>query len=90
MTRNCCKRLKWLLYRVIDAESVIDMYGIRRICTFHFRGWRLVYVETVACTSCLITNDLYAPCEMFGCVQIHYEGKWEGVGPWKSRLFWAL
>jgi hypothetical protein len=22
--------------------------------------------------------------------QIHYEGKWEGVGPWKSRLFGAL
>jgi hypothetical protein len=22
-------------------------------------------------------------------VQIHYEGKWEGVGPWKSRLFWG-
>jgi hypothetical protein len=23
-------------------------------------------------------------------VQIHYEGnKWEGDGPWKSRLFWA-
>jgi hypothetical protein len=21
--------------------------------------------------------------------QIHYEGKWEGVGPWKSRLFWS-
>jgi hypothetical protein len=19
-----------------------------------------------------------------------YEGKWEGVGPWKSRHFWAL
>jgi hypothetical protein len=21
---------------------------------------------------------------------IHCEGKWEGVVPWKSRLFWAL
>ncbi len=20
----------------------------------------------------------------------YYEGKWEGVGPWKSRVFWAL
>ncbi len=20
----------------------------------------------------------------------HYEGKWERVGPWKWRLFWAL
>jgi hypothetical protein len=23
-------------------------------------------------------------------VQLHYKGKWEGVGPWKSILFWAL
>jgi hypothetical protein len=22
--------------------------------------------------------------------KIHYEGQWERVGPWKSRLFWAL
>jgi hypothetical protein len=21
---------------------------------------------------------------------IYYEGKWEGFGPWKRRLFWAL
>jgi hypothetical protein len=20
----------------------------------------------------------------------YYEGKWEGVGPWKSRFFWAV
>ncbi len=26
----------------------------------------------------------------FDASSIHYEGKWEGVGPWKSRLFWAL
>ncbi len=25
----------------------------------------------------------------FWCVQIHYEGKWEGIGR-KPRLFWAL
>ncbi len=31
-----------------------------------------------------------APCICFGCVHIHYEGKWEGVGPWNSRVFWAL
>jgi hypothetical protein len=23
-------------------------------------------------------------------VHIHYVGKWEGVGPWNSRVFWAL
>jgi hypothetical protein len=22
--------------------------------------------------------------------KIYYEGKWEGVGPWKSRLLWVL
>jgi hypothetical protein len=22
----------------------------------------------------------------FGCGKLHYEGKWEGVAPWKSRL----
>ncbi len=26
----------------------------------------------------------------FWCWQIHYEGKWEGFGPWKLRLFWAF
>ncbi len=26
----------------------------------------------------------------FWCGQIHYVGKWEVVGPWKSRVFWAL
>jgi hypothetical protein len=34
---------------------------------------------------------IYAPMiYTAGPVQIHYEGKWEEVGPWKSRLFWAL
>ncbi len=23
-------------------------------------------------------------------MHIHYEGKWEAVGPWNSRYFWAL
>jgi hypothetical protein len=36
-----------------------------------------------------------APCIMFlmfnvVCGQIHYEGKWEGVGPWKWRVFWVM
>jgi hypothetical protein len=38
--------------------------------------------------SYLCTYDLYGPVPNAG--SIHYEGKWEGVGPWKSRLFWAL
>jgi hypothetical protein len=25
----------------------------------------------------------------FDAGSIHYLGKWEGVGPWKSQLFWA-
>jgi hypothetical protein len=32
-----------------------------------------------------------AQCVMlFDAGSIHYLGKWEGVGPWKSRVFWAL
>ncbi len=29
-------------------------------------------------------------CLMRAALQIHYEGKRKGVGPWKLRLFWAL
>jgi hypothetical protein len=39
--------------------------------------------------SYLCTYDLYGPvCNAFVEGSIHYEGKWEGVGPWKSRLYW--
>ncbi len=31
-----------------------------------------------------------APCVMFWFGQIQYVGKWEGVGPWKWRVFWGL
>ncbi len=38
--------------------------------------------------SYLWTYDLYRPVRnALDEGQIHYEGKWEGVGPWKSRLF---
>jgi hypothetical protein len=41
--------------------------------------------------SYLCTYDLHGPVHnAFDAGSIHYEGKWEGVGPWKSRLFWAL
>ncbi len=30
-----------------------------------------------------------APCVIFWCGQIHYVGKWEGVGLWKWRVVWA-
>ncbi len=32
--------------------------------------------------------DLYVPVRnAFDAGSIHYLGKWEGVGPWKSRVF---
>ncbi len=38
--------------------------------------------------SFLCTYDLYGPVHnAFDAGSIHYEGKWEVVGPWKSRLF---
>ncbi len=33
---------------------------------------------------------IYTAPLIFWCGKIHYESKWEWVGPWKSRLFWAL
>jgi hypothetical protein len=39
----------------------------------------------------LCTYDLYGPVRnAFDAGSIHYKGMLEGVGPWKSRLFWAL
>ncbi len=39
----------------------------------------------------LCTYDLYSPVHnAFDAGSIRYEGKWEGVGPWKSRVFQAL
>ncbi len=41
--------------------------------------------------SYLWTYDLYGPVRnAFDAGQIHYEGNREGVGPWKSKHFWAL
>jgi hypothetical protein len=41
--------------------------------------------------SYLCTYDLYGPeVNAFDTGSIHYEGKWEEVGPWKLILFWAL
>ncbi len=42
-------------------------------------------------TTYLCTYDLYGPVrDAFDAGSIHYEGKWEGVWPWKARVFWAL
>ncbi len=39
----------------------------------------------------LCTYELYGPVRnAFDAGTIDYLGKWEGVGPWKSRVFWAL
>jgi hypothetical protein len=50
-----------------------------------FTGKLLTYINY----SYLCTYDLYDPVRnAFDAA--HYEGKWEGVGPWKSRVFQAL
>jgi hypothetical protein len=41
-------------------------------------------IQPLVCT--ILT--IYAPMIYAG--NSHYLGKWEGVGPWKSRVFWAL
>jgi hypothetical protein len=51
--------------------------------------WRLVNylfaikkINTTFLNTVLCTYDLYSPVHnVFGCVHIHCEGKWEGVGP---------
>jgi hypothetical protein len=49
---------------------------------YHIRSWIIMAIYA---------HMIYAaPYVSFWCVQIHYEGKWEGIGAWKSRLFRAL
>ncbi len=39
----------------------------------------------------LCTYDLYVSVRnAFDAGSFYYLGKWEGVGPWKLRIFWAL
>ncbi len=41
-------------------------------------------------TTYLCSYDLYGPVRnAFDVGSIHYLGKWEGVGPWKSRVSWG-
>ncbi len=50
-----------------------------------------LFGSTQTKSSYLCTDDLYGPVRnAFDVGIIHYEGKWEGAGPWKWRLFWAL
>ncbi len=42
------------------------------------------------CPWFIYTYNLYSPVRnAFDTGSIHYRGKWEGVGPYKSRLFWV-
>jgi hypothetical protein len=54
------------------------------------KGWR----GGLSQNGYLWNYDLYGPVRnaCFWCRQIlvYYEGKWDEVGPWKSRLFWYL
>ncbi len=59
-------------------------------CVVHLHTPNIVAVSTYFVISIYAPMIYTAPCIMFGCVYIHYEGKWEGVRPWKSRVFWAL
>ncbi len=54
---------------------------------------QLIEIQVGIKNSYLCTYDLNGPvCNAFDAGSIHYEGKLEEVGPWKSklRLFWAL
>jgi hypothetical protein len=59
----------------------------RRYCHWNSHEAKAGWMEK----SAIFTYDLYGPVRnAFVAGNIHYEGKWEEVGPWKSRLFWAL
>jgi hypothetical protein len=48
-------------------------------------------MKTTDDISYLCTYDFYSPVRnAFDAGSIHYDVKWKGVGPWKSRLFWTL
>jgi hypothetical protein len=54
---------------------------------------QLIELQVVIINSYLCTHGLNGTvCNAFDAGSIHYEGKLEEVGPWKSklRLFWAL
>jgi hypothetical protein len=55
-----------------------------------FKKADLTFLKSID-LSYLCTYDLFgAERNAFDAGSIHYEGKWEGVRLWKSRLFWAL
>ncbi len=55
------------------------------------RVWTLENVFNMEFQFMLQWFTVYGPmCNAFYAGSIHYKGKWEGDGPWKLRLFWAL
>ena len=53
--------------------------------------WALKPPVALVHKTILYTYDLYGPVHnAFDAGSIHYLGNWEGIGPWKSRVFWAL
>ncbi len=53
--------------------------------------WIYPYIVIGDMLAILCTYDLYGPVRnAFDAGSIHYLGKWEGVGPWKTRVFWGL
>ncbi len=60
------------------------------------KRWGFVENVTTGGRGGLWTVTIYAlmiytaPCRMFWMRAYTLEGKWEGVGPWNSLVFWAL
>jgi hypothetical protein len=96
---SASKKQPWFLVHLINlAQRSREDYIVKeaqapfipssfRIQKIHFCTKSLIDVGN----SYLCTYDLYGPVRnAFDADSIHYESKWEGVGPRKSRLFWAL
>ncbi len=55
--------------------------------TLIFLFWEYLF-RNFGILSLQCAYDLYGPVRnAFDAGNIRYEGKWEGVGPWKSRVF---
>ncbi len=62
-----------------------------RTCTFYSINGRESELGKVITIYAPMIYDLYGPVRnAFEAGSIHYEGKWEGFGPWKSRVVWVL
>ncbi len=84
LTGKWCEHTGWL-NMTVGWRSTPPLPHLREL-------WALeAPVEALVQNSYLWTCDLYGSvCVAFDAGSIHWRGKWKGVGPWKSRLFWAL